>query len=266
MGDTERSIRTVGDALQAAEPRPELDATQVAKRQYAERLSKALGRCIADALRPRFPGIRPNRATGYVEASVLTSRGRKKSVDVGYVTEDAGPSLIVSIKTVTHPRYSHNFSGRDYELQAEALEIHARYPYAVIIGVHFMPVDAASDGRANRHSSFAWAVNRYRGRAGRDSPDGEDRRLERVFVGLYDEEGESLFWDVAADDPPEPTRFNPPPKNRPPTRDDGALTFSEFVQRIMALWDFRNDRRLVFRDETGVELLAEPEIEENQDE
>jgi hypothetical protein len=267
VGDVD--VRSIRDAIEASAPRPDLSDSQDSKRKYSERFSKKLAICIAQAIRRsdrRFRGIRPDPTTGTPgEASVVTASGTKKSLDVSYSTAEHGLGLVVSIKTVTHPdpssgRYAKNFSGRDYELQAEATQLHTRYPYAVLVAVHFMPIAACNDG-AQSHSSFSAGVNRYFKRAGRDRPTDDPGLFERFFVAVYDDAGECWFWDVAADPPPTPSRFHAPPKRRAPTPDDGALSFQQFVQRVVEVYDYRNNRRLVFMDEPPEEVESD-ELEE----
>ena len=54
-----RGIESFPDALEAAMPRPMEGAPQADKKNYAERLSKALAVLVANKLRPMFPSIVP---------------------------------------------------------------------------------------------------------------------------------------------------------------------------------------------------------------
>jgi len=65
------------------------------------------------------------------------------------------------------------------------MDHHERFPYAVLIGVFFIPIDACDDG-TNDKSSFAHAVMTFRPRAGRADTSDPAAKFERFFIGLYD--------------------------------------------------------------------------------
>ena len=71
-------------ALDLADPRPET-GIQAQKKNYAERLSRAIATVVANALRKDFPGITPDAEGGRQEAPARTSKGLKK-LDVNYRT------------------------------------------------------------------------------------------------------------------------------------------------------------------------------------
>lgn len=174
-----RHIESFPDALDAASPRPPEDASQAEKKNYAERLSKALSVLVANCLRPTFPTIFPLPDGSRQESRAPTGKGKKK-LDVNYSTQELGLALGVSIKTLNFrdaasSRYTKNATRIDNELRAEASDYHERQPFAVMAGLLFVPVDSCDDGRKTK-SSFAQIVEVLRHRAKRES-EGPGRAL-----------------------------------------------------------------------------------------
>lgn len=223
------------DARRRAEGRTPL-TEQARKKNFAEALSRALAQRIANALRPRFPGIFPDEGGQRHESRARSAKGFKK-LDVNYSTPELGLGLGVSIKTInfrdaTTNRYTKNYTRADAELRAEASDYHDRQPYAVMIAVVFMPVDASDDG-SDAPSSFGGAVQTFRFRAGRTGPKDPSVLFERVFIGLYEvadpsKRGEIGFFDVT---------YAPPRRGRPRS----LLSFSEMVHEIEEAYDNRNN-------------------------
>lgn len=207
---------------------------QARKRNFAEGLSRALAPRIANALRHRFRGIYPDETGRYQESRARTPKGYKK-LDVNYSTAELGLALGISIKTVNFrdartKRYTKNYTRADAELRAEASDYHERQPYAVMIALVFMPIDACDDGTV-APSSFGGAVQTFRFRANRQDPDDPPTLFERVFIGLYEtepeERGRVVFFDV----------MQAPPRNgRPRT----TLSFKQVIDEIVSTYDKRN--------------------------
>jgi hypothetical protein len=222
-------------ALDLAEPRPAA-GSQSEKKNYAERLSRAIATMVANALRKDFPGITPDAQGRRQEAPARTSKGLKK-LDVNYSTSELGLGLGVSIKTINFPdkgssRYTKNFTRADNELRAEAKDYHERQPYAVLVGVVFLPIEACLDGKTGS-SSFGQAIKIFRHRANRKDPRNEQELFERVFVGLYEYErerrGEVVLFDVMD---------NPPKRGVP--KSPPSLSFAQFVREVVKTYDGRN--------------------------
>jgi hypothetical protein len=244
------SAASIGDALRAAGLRPGIGAERADKKNFAERFSRHLATHIANALRPDFPGITPDREGGSQEAPARTSKGFKK-LDVNYSTPELGLALGVSVKTVNAAdprtgRFTKNYTRIDSELRAEAADYHERQPYAVLAGVLFLPASSCDDARtgvrgANAPSSFGAAVKFFRSRAGREKPTDDIALFERFFVALYfpdmPEEGDARFFDV----------LRPPPRVRRPRPDEG-LSFLEFIAAIRDTYDARNNPPFVWAD------------------
>lgn len=227
---------SISEALDSAEPRPPDDGKRGDKKNYAERLSRGLAVAIASALRKEYPGVLPDPKGKKHESPAGGARGPKK-LDVNYSTLELGLGLGVSIKTVNHKdrrtkKYTHNLSRIDDELRAEAMDYHIRQPFAVLVGVLFMPNHGFDDG--TQVSSFGSAVKKFRLRAGREKPSEEPYLFERFFVGVYEYEGAQrgkvVFFDV----------MNAPPKRgRPPAHD--LLTFEQLIREMDLAFRFRNN-------------------------
>lgn len=220
---------------------------QQRKRNFAQGLSTALAPRIANALRPRFVGIFPDEYGGRQESRARSAKGFKR-LDVNYSTPELGLGLGVSIKTINFRdartnRYTKNYTRADAELRAEASDYHDRQPYAVMIGLVFIPIDACDDG-SDAPSSFGGAVQTFRFRAGRRGPNDPSVLFERVFIGLYEaldpiRRGEIGFFDVMD---------APPRRGRPRS----MFGFADMIREIEETYDNRNNPPFDWAD-------AEPE-------
>jgi hypothetical protein len=230
------------DALVAAEPRP-TQGTAIEKKNYAERLSRALAIRFANALRVIFPGVTPDEE-GRRQETKARARKSYKKLDVGYSTTELGLALGVSIKTLNFPdgasrRFTKNYSRIDAELRAEATDYHERQPFAVLVGVVYLPIESCDDANRGARtesgiSSFGAAVKFFRDRAGREVPGGPPARFERFFVALYEPDGErkghTTYFDVMA----------APPKARRPREGEG-LAFEQVIAEIQRTYDQINN-------------------------
>jgi hypothetical protein len=235
------------DALNKAGPRPPDTAKQADKKNYAERLSRQLAQLIAGRLRPSFRGIFPDETGRGQESPARTAKGFKK-LDVNYSTTELGLGLGVSIKTVTArdprtKRYTKNYTRIDAELRAEAVDYHKRQPFAVMVALIFLAIDACDDAKArdaerNRRepepSSFGAAVRIFRLRANRQDHRNDLDLFERVLIGLYETEGENAgqvqFFDVMD---------KPPRYGRP--RASAVMTLDQATEAIRMTYDARNN-------------------------
>ena len=190
---------------------------------------------MANFLRSRFDGIRPDQDGKGQESRARTAKGVKR-LDVNYSTPELGLGLGVSIKTINFRdsksgRYTKNVTRVDNELRAEAHDYHDRQPFSVMIALVFLPVDACEDGKKKNISSFAHSVLTFRGRAGRKTAADEAALFERIFIALYCHEGEERgkvqFFDVVDK-----------PKKRGVPR--FLRTFPAVVKEITATFDDRN--------------------------
>jgi hypothetical protein len=240
-------ITTVRQARELAAPRPAIEDAPSVKKNYAQRFSEALAICVANRLRKHFQGILPTSEGKGQESRARTAKGFKK-LDVNYSTPKLGLALGVSIKSVTHPdwsatknragRFTKNYTRIDAELRAEATDYHQRQPYAILVGVLFLPASSCDDAnkpgkKAERgKSSFGRAVQIFRPRAGRMTPRNDVDLFERFFVAVYDEvSAETCFFDV---------KDKPPPRQRRP-RPEECLGFDDFINEIIKTYDERNN-------------------------
>lgn len=234
------------EILQKIAPRPsDASESQADKKNYSERLSRALAQLFADELRPDFPGILPTADGSGHESRARTARSAKK-LDVNFSTFDLGLGLGVSIKTINFRdgksgRFNKNFTRADNEFRAEAQDYHQRQPYAVLCGVLFLPVEACVDAgeSASAASSFASAVQAFRFRGGRKHPNDSPELFEEFFVGCYTwngpDFGDVWFFDVRQD----------PPRSGLPVKAK-RLAFSEVLSRCTAAFRWRNDPPVSF--------------------
>jgi hypothetical protein len=249
--------------LDAAEPKPDARGERDEKKNYAQRLSNGLAQLVADGLRASYSNITPTAAGAGQEALVGVDKGSKR-LDVKATDATLGLILNVSIKTYSFQDYSpskerlgrwtKNIVRNDHELRGEAMVLHQRQPYSVLIGLMFEPFEICDDGDPARtsdtaKSSFAHHVSVLSKRSGRGrravygaSPGtyvdygAQDPRydlFERVFIGLYEQDGDNRgavrFFDVET----------PPPRNgRPPA--DTTINFGELVETIQLEVDRRN--------------------------
>lgn len=242
---SEYRVRPLRDALKAAGARPADDGDRGEKKNYAQRLSRALAIEVARRLRPHFPDILPRENEGH--ETEIGAAGGTKRLDVSVWDQQRGLLLDVSIKTYSFRDYdskrkrlgrmTKNVVRNDMELRAEAAKIHERQPYAVLVGLMFVPFLSCTDG-GREHSSFAHMVLTFRERTGREGHD--DRRFERFeafYIGLYESAGEDSgyvrFFDV---------RQNPPQRGKP--RSGDTVSFEELTAEIKALVDRRNSKEV----------------------
>lgn len=174
-----------------------------------------MGAQIAADLSPHLKGI--NATTKRTAGSV---GGKTKQLDVNFSTPKLGLALGISLKSVHTrdrkgaKRYTHNMKRNEEELRIEASGYHKRQPYAVMVGVLFLPFDSCEDGKSGPSSFGSW-VRHLRPYTGRDEPSDELDRFEKLYVCLYQTEGME-FFDVAWD----------PPKTGKP---EHLLSYSEFL-------------------------------------
>jgi hypothetical protein len=236
--------RSIGAELKAAGSRSEAISASD-KKNYAERLSRALSARVANQLRRDFPAILPDADGKGQESRARSSKGYKK-LDVNYSTPELGLGLGVSIKTINFAdgktkRYTKNYTRADGELRAEASDYHERQPYAVMAALIFLPADSCDDGdpKGRAPSSFGQAVTIFRFRAGRQKPLDPSLLFERVFIGLYEIE-ESRFGDIEFFDV-----MDAPPKRGRPAK---TLTFDQVVDQIVQTYDERNNPQFQWAD------------------
>jgi hypothetical protein len=206
------------------------------KKNFAQRFSNALAQKIADALRPKFPGVLPDEH-GRGHESRSSAAGGLKKLDVNYSTTRAGLGLAVSVKTINFrdektKRFTKNVKRVDGELRAEAQDCHTRQPYAVLVAIILLPIEASNDGTDGSSLYHAWDVFSRRG--GRTSTTDEPAHFEKVYIGVYESAG-SQAGRVALFD----ANLAKAPKRGVPTK---LITISEIIRRAEKAFAARNRR------------------------
>lgn len=187
----------VSAALQQLGPKPGDGATAREKGRYSERMSQVLATALPEELRQRgLEEIRP-AAPGVLGGSGAERRisgglGAKK-VDVSWATDESGLLLGVSIKTINFRdqrtrNFQKNLTNRRGDMLFEAVTLHQRFPYAVLVGLLCLDAGAETDGTSKRRSTFLNVHPRLRLFTGRNDPAGRNEQFERFFVALVDAE------------------------------------------------------------------------------
>lgn len=218
----------IAAVLEASNPRPTQKHDTSDKIRYATRFADAMAEHIADGLKPRLKGVEATTKRSAVSVS------GKKQLDVSFSTPQLGLALGISLKSVHirdvggSQRYTHNRKRNEEELRIEASGYHKRQPYAVMIGVLFLPFDSCDDGKKKASSFGSW-VRHLRPYAGRDEPDDEIDKFEKIYIALYEPAGTDLrFFDIQKD----------PPRTGRPAQ---LLNYGEFLDAVYHEYLWRNE-------------------------
>ncbi|MBN8280776.1 MAG: hypothetical protein J0M16_09230 [Gammaproteobacteria bacterium] len=188
-------------------------------------------------------------------------------MDINFSSAAEGLGLGISLKSVHirestgGKRYTHNMKRNEEELRIEASGYHKRQPYAVMIGVLFLPFDSCTDGKKNNPSSFGSWVRHLRPYSGRTGPHDDADRFERIFIGLYDPAGSDLrFFDIEADPPKNSRPRNTGNLIAPDGRAQRTLSFSEFVDACHHFYLRRNSLEFNWDDGAADPLSGEDTV------
>jgi hypothetical protein len=238
------------------------------KNKYAVRFAEHMANRIALDLAPKLRGIHSS-----TKRTAGSLRGQRQ-LDVNFSTPQHGLALGISLKSVhlrdvTTGRYTHNMKRNEEELRIEASGYHKRQPYAVMIGVLFIPFDSCDDAKKNNPSSFGSWVRHLRPYSGRTEPEDEIDRFEKLYIALYEPDGSDLrFFDIETD----------PPKSGRPAKDgklmgpDGRsrrlMTYEEFLEAVHHRYLRRNlaEFRWAEGEEEPLEVEEGEESEPNANE
>jgi len=251
----------IAEAISAAAPRPALSDGQSEKNQYAVRFADRVADLFARDLRKGLPGV---EASAKRNAGAV---GRQAQLDVNFSTPQYGLAVGISLKSVhlrdkgSPHRYTHNIKRNAEELRIEASSYHTRQPYAVMIGVIFLPFDSCDDAK-NGASSFGSWVRGLRPYSGRRAPRDEADLFEKLYIALYEPDGTDLrFFDVESD----------PPKAGRPTaegellagdqRPRRSMTYSEFLEAVYHAYLKRNAAEFKWADGEESPLTIDEVIE-----
>lgn len=183
------------EALRILPTKPVDDAPRADKKNYSQLMSEKVALAFAAELRRRGLDETRPAAPGEVAGSGAERRiaggiGAKK-VDVTWTTEESGLLLGISIKSINfRDRRSNNFqknlTNRRGDMLFEAVTLHRRFPYAVLVGFFFMDREANEDATKARRSTFENAHHRFKLFTGREDVDRPEEQFERLFLVLYD--------------------------------------------------------------------------------
>ena len=233
----------ISSVLKKAGKRPSKDADTAVKIDYAVRFAELIAERMASDLKPRLKDI-----TATTKRTAGSMGGKTKQLDVNFSTPKLGLALGISLKSVHTrdkkgaQRYTHNMKRNEEELRVEASGYHKRQPYAVMIGVLFLPFDSCDDGKSGPSSFGSW-VRHLRPYTGRKDADDDIDKFEKLFIALYDQ-SDLRFFDVGWD----------PPKN---SRPGELLSYQEFLDASYHEYLKRNDSE--FRWAGGEEDPLDPE-------
>ena len=229
----------IAGALDHAGQRPE-NGQQNEKRGRSERFANGCAVAVARELRAsslRSKLILPRSLDEGTEPLTPLGSGTSKRIDVTVVDSVLGLEIGVSLKGLnfrdsSSRNYDKNLTGRLYELADEVRLVHEHLPRAFMVGVFFLPLEAATD-KIDGNSSFANTVLKLRGRTGRLDPaiGAHASKCDAAYVGLYatgDEPGNyargvARFINVER---------NPPRRGRPKVSD--TLSLGEVVEEFVA--------------------------------
>ena len=210
-------------ALRILPTKPDDSASRSDKKNYSQLVSEKIALAFAaefrrrrlDETRPAAPG---EVAGSGAERRIAGGIGAKK-VDVTWTTEESGLLLGVSIKTINFrdlrsKNFQKNLTNRRGDMLFEAVTLHRRFPYAVLVGFLFLDEHAADDATETRRSTFENAHHRFRLFTGREGVDRPEEQFERLYLVLHDanpfkpnvrvfnagDSGQAVDLDVAFDD------------------------------------------------------------------
>ena len=183
------------EALKQLPEKPPDTAAQADKKRFSELLSKNVAEAFAEELRRR--GLTEARPSPPGESSVSGAERRiaggltAKKVDITWATEESGLLLAISIKSINFKdqrtkNFQKNLVNRRGDMLIEAVTLHRRFPYAVMIGFLFFDKGAAEDNTEKRNSTFVNAHRNFRLFTGREDSAGRDEQFEAFYIVLLD--------------------------------------------------------------------------------
>ncbi|MGI8671040.1 MAG: hypothetical protein ACR2LU_00365 [Luteitalea sp.] len=249
----------ITEVLRKSTPRPTRHDSTTEKKNYAIRFATHIGERLTADLKPYFPKI---SATTKRSARSVTGN---KQLDVNFSTPELGLALGISLKSVhvrdvgSAFRYTHNMKRNEEELRIEASGYHKRQPYAVMLGVLFLPFDSCTDGKSESSSFGSW-VRKLRPYAGRVDPEDDIDRFEKIYIALYEPDGSDLrFFDIQC----APPRNGRPPDAEAPIDFDatchGLLSYADFLGAAYHSYLARNQAEFMWAsgEEEPLDLAAD---------
>lgn len=203
------------------------------KRQYSDDLSALFSSAMERSLRTHFPETLSGEGRGVNAASA----DGIKSVDVTFTIEGLFLGLGISTKVVGLPEeghgYTHNLKRVSEEWTLETVNLHRYMPFAIVVGILFLPRDAVSD--RPKISSLASAASKFRGFQGRDNETGPAESMEKIYVGLFDRDPANMGWVRFFDVRQELGPLEVPPPG-------SLLTFDDIKEALVQCFRERNPK------------------------
>jgi hypothetical protein len=204
------------------------------KRQYSDDLSRVFSDALEQSMNTHFPATFSGGGTGIPAASAQGI----KSIDVAFNIEGLFLGLGLSVKCVGLPEhgrgYVHNLKRVSEEWALETINYHRYMPFSIIVGMFFLPLDAAYDRK--QISSLSGSVEYFRPFSGRVDHREYDELMERIYVGLYQPKPRPLYGTVrfihVADAVPQ--------KGLPPKT--ALKTFEQVKDDLVTLFKQRNPK------------------------
>lgn len=163
------------------------------KGAYSQDMSAVVALALSEAVRQRgmreaLPAPPGSGGPSGAERRMAGGIGAKK-VDVTWATDACGLIFSASVKTInwrdgSTGTFQKNLTNRRGDLLFEAVTLHRRFPYAVVLGFLFLDAGSATDDTERRSSTFRNAHQRLKLFTDRDDPGGREERFERLLVLL----------------------------------------------------------------------------------
>ncbi len=161
------------------------------KQAYSQDMSAAIALALSEAVRQRgmreaLPSPPGSGGPSGTERRMAGGIGAKK-VDVTWATEECGLIFSASVKTINwrdarSGNFQKNLTNRRGDLLFEAVTLHRRFPYAVVLGFLFLDEGAQTDDTEQRNSTFHNAHQRLKLFTGRADPSDREEQFERLLV------------------------------------------------------------------------------------
>lgn len=213
---------------------PPVAPTTGQKRQYSDDLSRVFSLALENSMRTHFPHTFSGGGTGIPAASAQGI----KSIDVAFTIQGLFLGLGISVKTVGLPEaghgYVHNLKRVSEEWALETINYHRYMPFSIIVGMFFIPFDAAVD-RVQR-SSLSRSIGHFATSAGRGDHREYDELMERIYIGLYQPKPRPLYGTVRFID----VMGAVPASGLPPR--DTLKTFEQVKDELVGLFKLRNPK------------------------
>lgn len=237
---------TIVDAINHAGEKGDA-VTQNQKRRWSERFADgcavAISNMLSNSPKLKDKKILPESLDGKTEPLTPLGGGTKKRIDVTVTDHVLGLELGISLKGLNFidssgNNYDKNLTGRLYELGDEVRVVHDHLPYAFMVGVFFLPIEAVRDKTIIAPSSFAKAVVKLRERSSRIDPlmFSQSSMCDASYVALYSVGCDAINKGV--------TRFfrvTDAPSRRGRPKVGNTISLSEMISEVIDLATYSSE-------------------------